>query len=99
MQSSKKRRILSSAAAVAVSALMAFAVSAETTKNVTLSVSTDKQSYSQGEQVSVSVSAFNGTDKKLENIVITESVPLGFQLAESHSLSLTQATHASGGLI
>ena len=93
---SKKKQLITPVLAVFASAAISFMASAETSNNVTLDISTDKQSYSSGEQVSVTVSAFNGTEKDLKNVIITEAVPSGFDLVGRHSLTLNNPVLSAG---
>ncbi|MBP1534194.1 MAG: InlB B-repeat-containing protein [Ruminococcus sp.] len=95
----QKGKIITPIVALLGSTIIAFSASAETSNNVTLDITTDKPVYSIGEQVSVSVSAFNGTDKDLKNVTITESVTSGFDLIGSHSLTLNNSVLSAGSSI
>ena len=74
-QQLSKHRTIGAALAVACSAVMAFTVSAETAGGVTLNLSTDKTSYTSGENVNVSVSVRNDNDYAINNVSVASTLP------------------------
>lgn len=95
-QQLSKHRTIGAALAVACSAVMAFTVSAETAGGVTLNLSTDKTSYTSGENVNVSVSVRNDNDYAINNVSVASTLPSGFTISGNSSPTISAGTIAAG---